>query len=204
MTRRESTPRLLAISLAAFALALPGSGALAESQYGSGTGTITAQAKVNLSVTVPKLILLRVGSTNATVDTVAWTSALSIPGATPTTPLAGVNNTNVDWNGTAPTVTTSTAGGTLTVYAWTNAGAGTINCALGAWSAAGGPANGDFAVTATGNLPHPGANLGACASTSFNSNVVATSTWAYTLGGTPSSWVAGVYTNTITYTAQGI
>jgi hypothetical protein len=158
---------------------------------------------VNLSVTVPKLILLRVGSTNTTVDTVTWTSALSIPGV-PTTPLANVNNTNVDWNGAAPTVTTTTAGGTLTVYAWTNAGTGTINCAMGAWNAVGGPANADFTVTATGTLPHPGANLGACASTPFASNVVATGTWAYALGGTPAGWVANTYTNTITYTAQGV
>lgn len=204
MTRRESAPRLLALSLAALALALPGGGALAESQYGSGTGTITAQARVNLSVTVPKLILLRVGSNNATEDTVTWTSALSIPGATATTPLASTNNTNVDWTGAAPTVTTSTAAGTLTVYAWTNAGAGTINCALGSWNATGGPSNANFTVTTTGTLPHPGANLGACTSTSFTSNVVATGTWAYALGGTPGSWAANTYTNTITYTAQGI
>ena len=172
-------------------------------RYGSGTGTITAQAKVNLSVTVPKLILLRVGSTNTTVDTVTWTSTLSIPGV-PTTPLASVNNTNVDWNGAAPTVATASAAATLTVYAWTNAGAGTINCAVGAWNATGGPANADFTVTTTGNLPHPGPNLGACASTSFPSNVVATGTWAYALGGTPASWAANTYTNVITYTAQGI
>ncbi|OLE92201.1 MAG: hypothetical protein AUI84_21530 [Delftia sp. 13_1_40CM_3_66_6] len=177
--------------------------AMAESQYGSGTGTITAQAKVNLSVTVPKLILLRVGSTNTTVDTVTWTSTLSIPGV-PTTPLASVNNTNVDWNGAAPTVATASAAATLTVYAWTNAGAGTINCAVGAWNATGGPANADFTVTTTGTLPHPGPNLGACASTSFPSNVVATGTWAYALGGTPASWAANTYTNVITYTAQGI
>ena len=95
-------------------LALTALPAMAESQYGSGTGTITAQAKVNLSVTVPKLILLRVGSTNTTVDTVTWTSTLSIPGV-PTTPLASVNNTNVDWNGAAPTVATASAAATLTM-----------------------------------------------------------------------------------------
>jgi len=203
MTRRTLAPRLLAVSLATLALALAGGAAMAESQYGSGTGTITAQAKVNLSVTVPKLILLRVGSTNTTVDTVAWTSGLSIP-AVPTTPLAGVNNTNVDWSGAAPVVTPTATGNTLTVYAWTNAGAGTINCAVGAWNAIGGPANADFTVTTTGTLPHPGANLGACASTTFTSNTVATGTWAYALGGTPAAWVANTYTNTITYTAQGI
>ncbi|SEM30776.1 hypothetical protein SAMN05518845_12036 [Variovorax sp. YR750] len=198
------TPLVRSMQILSLAgLALAGGQALAESQYGSGTGTIIAQAKVNLSVTVPKLILLRVGSTNTTVDTVTWTSALSIPGV-PTTPITG-NNTNVDWSGAAPTVTTSTAANTLTVYAWTNAGAGTINCAMGAWAPlTGGPANADFTVTTTGTLPHPGANLGACASTSFPSNAVATGTWAYTLGGTPAGWVANTYTNTITYTAQGI
>ena len=198
------TPLVRSMQILSLAgLALAGGQALAESQYGSGTGTITAQAKVNLSVTVPKLILLRVGSTNTTVDTVTWTSALSIPGV-PTTPITG-NNTNVDWSGAAPTVTTSTAPHTLTVYAWTNARAGTINCAMGAWAPlTGGPANADFTVTTTGTLPHPGANLGACASTSFPSNAVATGTWAYTLGGTPAGWVANTYTNTITYTAQGI
>jgi len=119
-------------------LALAGGQAPAESQYGSGTGTITAQAKVNLSVTVPKLILLRVGSTNTTIDTVTWASTLSIP-PVPTTPVTG-NNTNVDWNGAAPTVTPASTTNTLNVYAWTNAGAGTINCAMGTWApAAGGP-----------------------------------------------------------------
>lgn len=202
MIRRSITHRMLAVSLAALCLA--GGTAMAESQYGSGTGTITAQAKVNLSVTVPSLILLRVGSSNTTLDTVTWTSAFSIPGV-PTAPLATAANTNVDWNGAAPTVTTTTATGALTVYAWTNAGAGTINCALGAWNIpTGGPANADFTVTATGTLPHPGANLGACASTAFPSNVVATGTWTYALGGTPASWRANTYTNTITYTAQGI
>lgn len=203
MNRTPIAQRLLAASLGGLGLALTALPAMAESQYGSGTGTITAQAKVNLSVTVPKLILLRVGSTNTTVDTVTWTSTLSIPGV-PTAPLASVNNTNVDWNGAAPTVATASAAATLTVYAWTNAGTGTINCAVGAWNATGGPANADFTVTTTGNLPHPGPNLGACVSTSFPSNVVATGTWAYALGGTPASWAANTYTNVITYTAQGI
>lgn len=201
MNRTPIARCLLAASLTG--LALVAGPAMAESQYGSGTGTITAQAKVNLSVTVPKLILLRVGSTNTTVDTMTWTSTLSVPGV-PTTPLASVNNTGVDWNGAGSTVATASTASTLTVYAWTNAGAGTINCALGTWNAAGGPANADLTVTTTGTLPHPGANLGACASTSFPSNVVATGTWAYALGGTPAKWVANAYTNTITYTVQGI
>ena len=200
MTRARISRKLPALCLAGLALA--GSGALAESQYGSGTGTITAQARVNLSVTVPKLILLRVGSTNTTVDTVTWASTLSIP-PVPTTPVTG-NNTNVDWNGAAPTVTPASTTNTLNVYAWTNASAGTLNCAVGTWVGTNNPANADFSVTVTGSLPHPGANLGACASTSFASNTVASGTWAYVLGGTPTGWGAGVHTNTVTHTAQGI
>ena len=204
MIRSSIAHRMLAISVAA--LSLFTSGAMAESQYGSGTGTgtITAQATVKLNVVVPKLILLRVGGNNTTQDTIAWTSTLSIPGV-PTAPLATAANTFVDWSGAAPTVTTATTAGSLTVYAWTNAGTGTINCAMGAWNIlTGGPANADFTVATTGTLPHPGANLGACASTAFTSNVVATGTWTYALGGTPANWRANTYTNTITYTAQGI
>jgi hypothetical protein len=182
------------------------SAAHAESTYGynsAGAGTVTATARVNVSVTVPKLILLRVGSANTTVDTQSWTVGASIP-ATPTIPAVTGNNVGVNWNGVAPTLTGSASPAALTVYAWTNATAGTINCALGAWSAAGGPTNANFTVAVTGTLPHPGANLGACASTSFPSNTVATGTWTYSLGGTPGSWAAGAYTNVITYTATGI
>lgn len=202
MTRKSIARRMLVVSLAALSLA-GGTVAMAESQYGSGTGTITAQAKVNLSVTVPKLILLRVGGSDTAVDTVTWTSALSIP-AVPTAPLPSVNNTHVDWNGAAPTVTTTSATAPIAVSAWTNAGAGTINCSVGTWNATGGPGNVDFTVAVTGSLPHPGANLASCASTTITSNALLSGTWAYTLGGTPASWVANTYTNTITYTAQGI
>lgn len=197
--------KTLAVALGA-CTALASQVAQAESSYGyapSGTGTVTATARVNLSVTVPKLILLRVGSTNTTVDTLSWTVDASIP-AVPTTPVAG-NNTNVDWDGTAPGITVATPTATIVAKAWTNATAGTINCSVGAWSQTGGPTNAQFTVSAgAGTLPHPGANLGACASTSFPSNTLAASTWTYTLGGTPSTWSAGVYTAQVTYTATGI
>jgi hypothetical protein len=191
--------------LAAAAIAFACNNAIAESTYGyaaAGTGTVTATARVNLSVTVPKLILLRVGSANTTVDTAAWTLTASIPAA-PTVPVTG-NNTAVNWNGAAPTLATGANPGAVTVFAWTNATTPTINCSLGAWSAIGGPTNANFTVAVTGTLPHPGANLGACTSTSFPANTLATGTWQYALGGTPGSWSAGVYTNTILYTAQGL
>lgn len=201
MIKKTLTPLALGVVLALTA----GSSAMADSQYGytTGTGNVTATANVKLSVSVPKLILLRVGSTNTTVDTVSWATTFSIPGV-PTAPVAG-NNTSVDWNGAAPGITVASTTNTLTVYAWTNASAGTINCTAPTWvPATGGPANADFTVTATGTLPHPGANLSACASTPFGSNTVATGTWQYILGGTPANWKAGTYTGTVTYTAQGV
>ena len=197
------TPTLALIAGAC--LSLVGTNALAESTYGynaAGTGNVTATAQVKLSVTVPKLILLRVGSANTTVDTLAWTAVPSIP-ATPTAPSNG-NNVGVDWDGAAPTITAGTQPAALNVYAWTNATTATINCSVGTWVGTNSPANADFAVTVTGTLPHPGANLGACASTTFPSRTLASGTWAYALSGTPASWGAGVHTNTVTYTASGV
>lgn len=201
-------PKLNALALGT-ALALACSGhALAESQYGyssTGTGSVTATAKVNLSVVIPKLILLKVGSSAGTQDTVSWAASLSIP-ATPTIPTTTANNTVVPWDGTAPTVTTTPTGNVLNVAAWTNAGSATINCSMGTWSATGGPANTSFTVTSGGTtpLPHPGANLGSCASTTISTNTLMSGTWTYALTGTASSWSAGTYTNSVTYTATGV
>ena len=75
----RSCSRAAACGLLLVAASAP---ALAEATYGyndAGTGTVTATARVNLSVLVPKLILLRVGSTNATIDTLTWTATASIP-----------------------------------------------------------------------------------------------------------------------------
>ena len=197
------TPTLALIAGAC--LSLVGTNALAESTYGynaAGTGNVTATAQVKLSVTVPKLILLRVGSANTTVDTLAWTAVPSIP-ATPTAPSNG-NNVGVDWDGAAPTITAGTQPAALNVYAWTNATTATINCSVGTWVGTNSPVNSDFEVTVIGTLPHPGANLGACASTTFPSRTLASGTWTYVLSGTPASWDAGVHTNTVTYTASGV
>lgn len=197
-------PKLHALALgAALTLACTGQ-ALAESQYGyssTGTGTVSANATVKLSVVIPKLILLKVGSSGGTQDTVSWAATLSIP-AVPTAPVSG-NTTVVPWDGTVPTVSTTATGNVLNVAAWTNAGSATINCSVGTWSATGGPANSSFTVGTTGTLPHPGGNLGACASTTIGTNTLLTGTWTYALTGTATSWTAGTYTNSVLYTATG-
>lgn len=187
-------------------MALASGAAMAESTYGynsSGAGVVTATARVNVSVTVPKLILLRVGSPGATVDMLSWKTSLSIP-AVPLTPSTTANNAAVTWDGAAPTAITSTNPAALAVYAWSNFAGTTVNCAATA-IATGGPTLADFAVTATGTLPHPGANLGACAATAaIAANLVATGTWAYALNGTPANWTAGAYSTAITYTATSL
>lgn len=196
----------LSTAIALAVMALAATSAQAESTYGyssNGTGTVTATARINLSVTVPKLILLRVGTATGTGDTLAWTAGVSIPG-TPIVPAATANNVAANWDGTLPVFTTGANPAAVSVFAWTNSGTGTINCANAVLSPATGPTAANFTVAVTGTLPHPGANLGACTSTSFASNTLATGTWAYSLGGTPASWVAGAYAATVTYTAQGL
>lgn len=195
--------------LAAAALLALGAPALAESTYGysaTGAGTVTATARINISVAVPKLILLRVGSANTTIDTLNWSVTHAIPtSTTPVTP-AGAGPTAVDWDGTAPTIGLSTAP-TTTASAWTNAGTASVNCAATAVTPAGGPtlANFSAAHSTTGNpLPHPTGTMAACVSAAFTSNSLRSSTWTYTLGGTPSSWAAGTYSSQITYTASGV
>lgn len=190
--------------------ALMSTNARAESTYGyasSGTGAVVATARVNLSVTVPRLILLKVGSSSTTIDTASWTVSASIP-AVPTIPITTANGVSVNWNGAAPSLSVASPTTTsFAVSAWTNVGSSTVSCAVPTISPATGPAAADFAVTNTGGagtLNHPGATLGACGATiAIPANSVNTGTWEYKLNGTPASWPAGVYTSVVTYTATG-
>ena len=193
--------------LAGACLSLLGTNALAESTYGyspSGTGTITASARLNLVINVPKLILLRVGGDGTAITDLIWNAGPTWSGAPGTLPASDVSHQATTWDGSAPTITAGTQPAALNVYAWTNATTATINCSVGTWVGTNSPANADFAVTVTGTLPHPGANLGACASTTFPSRTLASGTWTYVLSGTPASWDAGVHTTTVTYTASGV
>jgi hypothetical protein len=206
MTRRFA---LLTKTSVGVALALGAGAAMAESQYGyasAGTGPVSAQAKVNLKVTVPKLILLRVGSTTTGGDELAWTAALSIPGV-PTTPTDG-NNKDVNWSGAAPTAGTMTNPAALAVYAWTNSsGGGTLSYAATAFTA-GGPALGDVSVTNGAGLAHPAPLALAATSstaTTFTRNTAHTGSWTYALNGTnAANWAAGSYSATVTYTASSL
>ncbi len=198
----------LSLAAVAAALALASGAALAESQYGylgsGGAAAVTAQARVNLSVTVPKLILLRVGTAGATQDNLLWTVPLTIP----TAPASLVDGSNqaATWTGAAPGVGTITNPAAVSVWAWTNSsGGGSLNYAATAFAPTGGPALGDIAVASATGLAHPSAVLAAAGSAvTFTRNAVQTGSWTYSLGGTPASWAAGAYTSTVTYTATSI
>ena len=143
---------------------------LAESQYGynaAGAGPVTAQARLNVEVKVPLMILLRVGSSGNTPDTVTLQGGFSggIPGGV-ATPTDG-SNLATSWDGTAPTQTLTSTPASVQAYAWTNAsGGGDLDgvATLTAGTTSTGVTLNQIEVTSTvvsgGGLAHPGANLG--------------------------------------------
>lgn len=208
--------------VSAIGLFLAGGKVLAESTYGysSAGGDVSASAHVSMKVTVPNLILLKVGSAGAVnaADLQAWTISATIPAGS-VSPSDG-DEVAVTWDGTEPTISESGSPTALEAVAWTNGSGAEIACEMGSWLVGGsastaGPANSDFEVASTtvsgGGLTHPvSGDLGGCttgsAGTSFSSNALAKSTWTYSIKGTatPKLWKAGVYTNTITYTASSV
>ncbi|MEZ5537017.1 MAG: hypothetical protein R3F02_15520 [Thiolinea sp.] len=187
---------------------------MAESQYGYsssgviGTGGLTAQADVKITVTVPNLILLRVGSANTTVDELTFTGTPSIP-AVPTNPADG-NNVSVDWDGTAPTFSAATAQ-TLRAFSWTNsAGGGEVDCAVTtAFPAASNLLPSHVTITSTavtnGGLAHPGADSACGTPTSFARNTLVSSDWEYQVTAAGMAAAApGTYSQTMTYTATAL
>ena len=196
--------------LAGACLSLLGTNALAESTYGyspSGTGTITASARLNLVINVPKLILLRVGGDGTAITDLIWNAGptwTTQPGTLPTT---DVSNQANSWDGTAPIAPTLPAQAVVAAHAWTNSsGGGSLAYAATAFGA-GGPTLGNITVTPGAGLAHPTPVALATASTgpaTFTKNALATGTWSFALGGTPTAWTAGQYTSQITYTATSL
>ncbi|MGD9889095.1 MAG: hypothetical protein AB7S56_07510 [Halothiobacillaceae bacterium] len=185
---------------------------LAESQYGynaAGTGTLTAQARLNVEVKVPKMILLRVGSSGNTPDTVTLQGGFAggIPGGVAT--LTDGNNQATGWDGTAPIQTLTSTPASVQAYAWTNAaGGGELGgvATLTAGTPSTGVALTQIEVTSTvvsgGGLAHPGANLGTLANVTFARNAVQSSTWAFNISAANLAGLAsGSDSVAITYTA---
>ena len=161
-------------------------------------------------MTVPTLILLRVGSNADTVDTVtlAVQPTPGIPGGV-ASPLTAGNSQASGWDGTAPIMAATATPATLTAFAWTNsAGGGNVTGAVTtAFPAASGLTAADILVTngGTGTLAHPGANTGTFTPTTFARNTVVSSTWAYSLSAAGlANAAAGSHTQLVTYTATAL
>lgn len=182
----------------------------AESQYGySDTGAaVTAQSAVKVTVKVPSLILLRVGTANTTRDELVFTSNPTIP-AGAAVPANG-NNASVNWDGTAPVFSTTNTGDTVRAFSWTNASAGgKVTCSVTTpFGAASGLLASHVTVTnvavagAAATLNHPGADTGCTGTTNFSRNTVASSDWQFAITAAGMAAAApGTNSEIITYTA---
>jgi hypothetical protein len=199
-------------------LALISMPSLAEQTIGvqAGATTAIATARVNVRVTVPKVVILRVGDANATVSDVDFT--IGVGTGVP----AAVGNSQAYTGAIAPaggavtvaTTNPTTTAGVLTVQVWTNASAGaSLTCALTALAgatpfatgatAAGVPGTNDISVV-SGTL-HPTGNLAGCNGTLTQAATAAltvnNNTFTYGTSFTPSAINSGIYGNIATYSA---
>ena len=192
-------------SLAAMTISSPVQAESRITTVTAGSTALSTTAKLNIAVSVPRILYLRVGDAGATVNTVTFTAGLTgvtLPTADTVyagTPPVGVGTiTAADNNGTSD--------GAVGVQLWTNNGSANLNCA-GAALTSGANTIPLSAITVTslatgGSLAHPGANL-ACTSAARGSagtnNLSDTWTFAYAPATLPP---AGSYTTVVTYTAS--
>jgi len=206
--------KLSVIAVAVLASGSLSNAALAESTYGynaaGAAAAVKANARLDITVKVPKLILLRVGSSGATVDEVVLQGVFAggIPGGVAS--LADGSNQPTGWDGTAPAAMTLTSTpANVTAYAWTNAnGGGSLDGAV--TTAFAGTITGltaaNIEVTSTtvglNGLAHPGTDTGTFTPTTFLRNTLVSSTWAFSI---PTAILptlgSGTDTQRVTYTA---
>ena len=210
---------LSAMTVALLSLAAAGV-ARAESTYGyntTGGGTVTATARVNISIVVPKVVLLRVGTPGATRDTLTWNARVASGSTAVNGDLVapvGADSQPITWAGSDPVavslVSSTAAAG---ASAWTNGSSVAVTCTslpiTASVAGATGPALTDLTVAATGagdNFAPPSADAACTAgSTALTRGTTHNATWTYTLDATnASSWDAATYSTTITYTASGV
>ena len=209
----KTTMKKMAV-IAGAAAALASGAAMAESTYGydsAGTGTVSATAKLDITVTVPKLILLRVGTSDNTVDVATLTATLNtgIPGGI-ANPLTAGNSQASGWDGTAPVWSTASSSN-VQAWAWTNStGGGKVDAAVTtAFLGTSGLTAADITVASTavlgGGLAHPGTDTGTNVTTSFARNTVVSSTWVFSIAPAAlANVVGGSNTERMTYTATSL
>ena len=196
-------PIMKKISIVMLAGMLTSATAIADSTYGhnaAGTGPVSATAHAKVTVKVPLLVLLRVGSPGAVIDELTFTAA-------PTGMTTDGDSQAISWDGTAPVFTSSaTPGDTLNAYGWTNApNNAELTCnvlAADAFDAASGLTSADVTVTSSGALAHPGADTTCGGATTITKNTLMAATWTYAVSPTAlQNAAAGTHSEIITYTA---
>lgn len=210
----KNTFKLLATAAGA-AMLLASPGLQADSEYGysaTGSAGVTATARVNINVTVPTLILLRVGpaTTVSTINFTATPSATDAPtGATLAALTGDTNNAAANWNGAAPTFTAPT-GQMVSAFTWTNSASGGQ---LGLATAVNTPLTGitpaaiTVAVAAgAGTMPvHPATTTTNANFGTFARNTLHSADWTYSVD--PAALAAasaGTYEQVTTYTATAL
>ena len=205
----------LALAVTAALGLLASTASHAESTYGyntAGAGTVIATARINLSIVVPRVVVLRVGQAGAGLDTLTWGITVTIPG----TPSVVVGNiatpTNADsqataWTGAIPTLTAGTAP-TTSAFVWSNSASTNVTCSASAFLPATGPTLANITATNTaGTFLHPLTTAGLTTCTtpgSLTAGTLYTATWTYTLDTTgAAAWASGSYSSVLTYTATG-
>ena len=178
---------------------------VADSNYGYNTSApaataVSANASLNITINIPKLLVLRVGTANA-IDTLTFTGVPSI--ATTPNPVATTgNNQAADWDASAPSFGVNTLGA-VSAYLWHNNATAGASLSCSATGFTGGLTSADVTVTAGAGLAHPGGTT-ACAAplTALARNTVHTGSWTYAANASAFAGAApGAHTEVVTYTA---
>lgn len=212
----KNTFKLLA-SASAAAMLLASPTLQADSEYGyspTGAGGVTATARVNINVTVPTLILLRVGPATgvSTLNFTATPSATDAPTGAALAALTGdTSNAAANWNGTSAPAFTAPTGQTVSAYTWTNSAGGGR---LGLVTAVNTPLAGitpaaitvQVATGGVGAMPaHPATTTDAPSFGDFTRNTLHSANWTYSVD--PAALAAasaGTYEQVTTYTATAL
>lgn len=204
---------LTTIAIASAAGTLFAGSAVAESTIGiqpSGTSA-SATARLNVKVTVPTIVVLKVGTAGTTVDTTEFkVGATGVTGAVPNNSLGYASGT------VPPLLSVTPTSVNVAVAAWTNgASDAKITCARGSLSGTTDlPYPSDIIVASSGTNPpsHPGSDLSACDGTTFSTITKLTTyagSWDFGYTGNltstgPGGYTAGNYGNVVTYTALAL
>lgn len=176
---------------------------IADSQYGynSAAKGVSAQAHVDIKVTVPELVVLRVGDAKAidVLELSAQATVKSDPGLIS----ADGNNVDAAWDGAVPGFEAKDQA--LGAYVWTNAKGVTLKCESDDKLTAINLDSGKVNVAADGDLKHPGATTACGDKIDIPQNKLQTATWIYSIKPEDlANAYAGTATQRTTYTAANI